>query len=232
MLCAKFGWNWLSGSGEEVENVKSLQTDGQTDRRTPDKKWWEKLTWAFSSGELKKCVFSANYSNYVNLSDNHDDLLESDVGLIDDCVNLSDPYVNLSEKYDVNWIAQIGHGHIFVLNKWQVHKKIWQVYIIIWKVDIIIWQLDIIIWQVDIIIWQVVAELCHHTFLSQVHVFLLKIVQMCCTNILGQTIQYSNPITIPYLRILHWNTGIFSETERFYKVISSSLIILNIIPYN
>ena len=31
MLCAKFGWNWLSSSGEEDENVKSLQTDGQTD---------------------------------------------------------------------------------------------------------------------------------------------------------------------------------------------------------
>ena len=34
MLCAKFGWNWPSGSGEEDENVKSLQTDGQTDRQT------------------------------------------------------------------------------------------------------------------------------------------------------------------------------------------------------
>ena len=32
ILCAKFGWNWPSGSGEEDENVKSLQTDGQTDR--------------------------------------------------------------------------------------------------------------------------------------------------------------------------------------------------------
>ena len=31
MLCAKFGWNWPSGSGEEVENRKSLQTDRQTD---------------------------------------------------------------------------------------------------------------------------------------------------------------------------------------------------------
>ena len=33
MLYAKFGWNWPSGSGEEDENVKSLQTDGQTDNR-------------------------------------------------------------------------------------------------------------------------------------------------------------------------------------------------------
>ena len=34
MICAKFDWNWPIGSGEEGENVKSLQTDGQTDRRT------------------------------------------------------------------------------------------------------------------------------------------------------------------------------------------------------
>ena len=33
ILCAKFGWNWPSGSGEEDENVKSLQTDRRTDRR-------------------------------------------------------------------------------------------------------------------------------------------------------------------------------------------------------
>ena len=45
MLCAKFGWNWPSGSGEKDENVKSLQTD----RQKTDKKWSEKLTWAFSS---------------------------------------------------------------------------------------------------------------------------------------------------------------------------------------
>mgnify|MGYP003684358579 CR=1 FL=1 len=50
MLCAKFGWNWPSGSGEEDENVKSLRKR----RRTTDKFWSEKLTWAFGSGELKK----------------------------------------------------------------------------------------------------------------------------------------------------------------------------------
>ena len=58
MLCAKFGWNWPSGSGEEDENVKSLptdgRTDGRTDRQTTDDRWSEKLTWAFSSGGLKK----------------------------------------------------------------------------------------------------------------------------------------------------------------------------------
>ena len=40
MLCAKFGWNWPSGSGEEDENVKSLHqdrgSDGRRDRQTDD----------------------------------------------------------------------------------------------------------------------------------------------------------------------------------------------------
>ena len=62
MLCAKFGWNWPSGSGEEDENVKSLRQQWQQQqrqrqqwrqRRTTDKFWSEKLTWAFGSGELK-----------------------------------------------------------------------------------------------------------------------------------------------------------------------------------
>ena len=52
MLCAKFDWNWPSGSGEEDENVKSLRQRQQR-RRTTDKFWSEKLTWAFGSGELK-----------------------------------------------------------------------------------------------------------------------------------------------------------------------------------
>ena len=49
MLCAKFGWNWLSGSGEEDENVISILQR----RQTRDKFWSEKLTWVFGSGELK-----------------------------------------------------------------------------------------------------------------------------------------------------------------------------------
>ena len=49
MLCAKFGWNWFSGSGEEDENVKSLRQWWIT-----DKFWSEKHTWAFGSGELIK----------------------------------------------------------------------------------------------------------------------------------------------------------------------------------
>ena len=36
MLCAKFGWNWPSGSGEEDENAKSLQMDGWTNGQTDD----------------------------------------------------------------------------------------------------------------------------------------------------------------------------------------------------
>ena len=36
MLCAKFDWNWPSGSWEEDENVTSLQTDRHTDGRTED----------------------------------------------------------------------------------------------------------------------------------------------------------------------------------------------------
>ena len=31
IFCAKFGRNWLSGSGEEGENVKCLRTDGRTE---------------------------------------------------------------------------------------------------------------------------------------------------------------------------------------------------------
>ena len=58
MLCAKFGWNWPSGSGEEDENVKSFRQCKQRrcrqQRRTTEKFWSEKLTWAFGSGELKR----------------------------------------------------------------------------------------------------------------------------------------------------------------------------------
>ena len=50
MLCAKFGSNWPSGSGEEVENVKSLQTDRRTDRQQAIRK----AHLSFHSGELIK----------------------------------------------------------------------------------------------------------------------------------------------------------------------------------
>ena len=56
MLCAKFGWNWPSGSGEEVEIVKSLRQQWWQRRQTTDKFWSEKLTWVNGSGELKIIV--------------------------------------------------------------------------------------------------------------------------------------------------------------------------------
>ena len=58
VLCAKFGWNWPSGSWEEDEIViqKRLQTDGQMDNRRS-----EKLTWAISSGELKSDCSAERY---------------------------------------------------------------------------------------------------------------------------------------------------------------------------
>ena len=67
MLYAKFGWNWPSGSGEEDETVKSLSQGQQwrrrQRRRTTDKFWSKKLTWAFGSGELKKwiVIYAINY---------------------------------------------------------------------------------------------------------------------------------------------------------------------------
>ena len=51
MLCAKFGWNWPTGSGEE--DVKRF--------RTANKFWSEKFTWDFASGEQKiqnKCAYA------------------------------------------------------------------------------------------------------------------------------------------------------------------------------
>lgn len=54
MLCVKIVWNWPSGSGEDVKNMQSLRTDRQTDKMRS-----EKLTLAFSLGELKMdCVFT------------------------------------------------------------------------------------------------------------------------------------------------------------------------------
>ena len=44
MLCAKYGWNYPIGSGEENENGESLQQ--QRRRRTTAKCESEKLSWA------------------------------------------------------------------------------------------------------------------------------------------------------------------------------------------
>ena len=48
MLCAKFGWNWPSGSGEDGEKL----TDGWIDGLTTESRWSEKLI-ELSVGELK-----------------------------------------------------------------------------------------------------------------------------------------------------------------------------------
>ena len=59
MLYAKFAWNWPSSSGKENENVKSLRQQRQRKLRlTTNKLWSEKLTRAFSSGELKTRIFT------------------------------------------------------------------------------------------------------------------------------------------------------------------------------
>lgn len=59
--CAKFGWDWQSGTGEKNENVKSL---GRWRRQTRDKIWSEMLSLAFGSGKLKmiKLLFIQLYS--------------------------------------------------------------------------------------------------------------------------------------------------------------------------
>ena len=59
MLCATFGWNLLSGSWE-----KRWKCEKFTDRQTTDGRWLEKLTWAFSSGEL--IIFRGQRDMYNN----------------------------------------------------------------------------------------------------------------------------------------------------------------------
>ena len=49
MLCAKLGWNWLCGSGEE-ENVISLQADGQIIRKANN------LSARLIINETSKCI--------------------------------------------------------------------------------------------------------------------------------------------------------------------------------
>ena len=76
MRCAKFGWNWSSGSVEEYENVKSLphrrqrrQRLRQRQRRwTTHKLWSETFTLAFGSGELKR-IQNLNTSIYFLKND-------------------------------------------------------------------------------------------------------------------------------------------------------------------
>ena len=66
MLCAKFGWNWPTGSGED-ENVKSLRQQLRRKRRTTDKFWSEKLTWAFGHslhGEIVEKYTENHWKHY------------------------------------------------------------------------------------------------------------------------------------------------------------------------
>ena len=78
MLCAKFGWNWPSGSREEDENVKSLQTDGQTDdgRQVIIKAYLSfQLRWAKNQQWHRKTALQslntiANNVLYIEIEDN------------------------------------------------------------------------------------------------------------------------------------------------------------------
>ena len=52
IFCAKFGWNWPSGFGEEDENVKRLKTMGRCkDRQTDD--GWQVIRKAHLSSHLR-----------------------------------------------------------------------------------------------------------------------------------------------------------------------------------
>jgi hypothetical protein len=55
-ISAKFGPNLFSGFREEDENMKSLQTW----TTMTDAKWWQKLTWPFGPGELKRVHSTRN----------------------------------------------------------------------------------------------------------------------------------------------------------------------------
>ena len=63
MLCAKFGWNWPSGSVED-ENVKSLQTDERMDEERPGKltrfqlKRAKKWRWVRYFSWFIRCIFN------------------------------------------------------------------------------------------------------------------------------------------------------------------------------
>ena len=59
MLYVKFDWNWPSGSGEEFLIFPQCI-------QTLDKRWSEKLTWAFSSGELKNVSWERLHPRYIH----------------------------------------------------------------------------------------------------------------------------------------------------------------------
>ena len=47
--------------------MKYLQTAGQTDRQTMDDIWSEKLTWVFSSGEVKRLTYTHFYKMEIKI---------------------------------------------------------------------------------------------------------------------------------------------------------------------
>ena len=72
MLCAMFGWNWLRGfwirrwkCEKFTDGRMDRQTDRRTDRRTEGQWTTDKLTWAFSSGELKTTKIKTNPFNVI-----------------------------------------------------------------------------------------------------------------------------------------------------------------------
>ena len=77
MLCVKFGLNWPSGSGEEDENVKSLQTDGRTDGRTD-----VTFTLVFSLHSSIKRAISGKYTTVANIY-NHMPLFNVFISTVD-----------------------------------------------------------------------------------------------------------------------------------------------------
>ena len=63
MLCAKFGWNWPSGSGEEDENVKvkNNANNGQIVIRKAHSS--PRLRWAKTNNKKTSYVFDTRCSN-------------------------------------------------------------------------------------------------------------------------------------------------------------------------
>ena len=73
MLCVKFGWNWLTGSGEENENVKGLQ-QLQQGRTTYKARLSFRLRWA----KKDKCIIKQinilnNFQKFVTCNCNFPD---------------------------------------------------------------------------------------------------------------------------------------------------------------
>lgn len=71
-----FGWNSPSSSGEDVENVKNY-----TDRRTTDKMWSGKFTWAFSLGDLKTLYCQIALISIICLIEAIQSIAESNSGV-------------------------------------------------------------------------------------------------------------------------------------------------------